>query len=483
MSDAVVIGAGLGGLCVGAHLKKADFNDFVILEKATRVGGTWRENTYPGCACDVPVALYQFSFAKTLKWSHLFPRAAEVQQYTEDLADQFGLRPHLKVGTGGRSATWDEARSVWKVTDAQGGTYESKALVVALGQLNRPQLPAIAGRESFAGPAFHSAQWNHSVDLTGKRVGIIGSAASAVQIIPEVAKIAGHLTVYQRTANWLLPRLDRPITENERRVLASVPEVGSAEREHLYLLFDAVFYQAFGFTEAGRAHFTEQAINLLNTQVSDPELRRKLTPNYPIGCKRILFADDYYPALMRDNVTLETTAIDRIVPEGIVTKEGVTHQHDVLVYATGFETTGWHLSVDISGRGGIKLADAWKDGAKAYLGLTVANFPNMFLIYGPNTNLGHNSITFMIERQTEYIIQCLKAMEARKFAAIEVTESAQKRFNSQIQDRLAKMTWADPGCSSWYKTNDGLNTQNWSGDTREYREATREVQWQDYTVR
>jgi cation diffusion facilitator CzcD-associated flavoprotein CzcO len=481
--SAVVIGAGLGGLCVGAQLRKANLQDFVILEKADKVGGTWRENTYPGCACDTPVAVYQFSFARTLNWSHLFPRAAEVQRYAEDLTDLSGLRPHLRLGQGGRAAVWDDARSLWKVTTTTGETHEAKVLVMALGQLNRPQLPDIAGRESFAGPSFHSAQWNHSVALEGKRVAVIGSAASAIQLIPEVAKIASHLSVFQRSANWILPRLDREVSEAERRLLATTPEVSAIEREHLYLQSDAMFWQAFQYTEAGRAFYTEQALNHLHMQVSDPELRRKLTPNYPLGCKRVLFADDYYPALMQKNVALVTAGIDRIVPEGVVTKDGVTHKADVLVYATGFETTEWHFSVDITGRHGIKLRDAWKNGAEAYLGITVANFPNLFLIYGPNTNLGHNTITFMIERQTEYIVQCMKAMQTRDLSAIEVTKPAQDRFNHDLQERLAKTTWADPACNSWYKTPDGRITQNWGGDTREYRQATQNVAWSDYSVR
>lgn len=481
--SAIVIGAGLGGLCVGAQLKQAQLDDFLIFEKAGKVGGTWRENTYPGCACDTPVAVYQFSFARTLNWSHLFPRAAEVQRYTEDLAERCGLRSHLRLGQGGSSAVWDDTRALWKVTTTSGETHEARVLVMALGQLNRPQLPAIAGRESFAGPAFHSAKWNHDVPLAGKRVAVIGSAASAIQLIPEVAKVASHLTVFQRSPNWILPRLDREVSPAERRLLASSPEVSDIEREHLYLQSDALFWQAFQYTEAGRAFYTEQALAHLQMQVADPELRKKLTPNYPIGCKRVLFADDYYPALMRENVALVTDPIDRIVPAGVVTRDGATHRADVIVYATGFETTEWHIEVDVTGRDGLKLRDAWKNGPEAYLGLTVAHFPNLFMIYGPNTNLGHNTITFMIERQAEYLVQCMKSMESRGLHAIEVTQAAQDRFNRDLQARLAKSTWADPGCNSWYKNAAGRITQNWCGDTREYRQATRNVAWNDYSVR
>jgi cation diffusion facilitator CzcD-associated flavoprotein CzcO len=479
----VVIGAGLGGLCVGAHLKKAGIEDFVILEQAERVGGTWRQNGYPGCACDTPVALYQFSFARTLNWSHLFPRAAQVQRYTEDVVDLCGLRSHLRLGQGVASARWDDARAVWRITATSGEVREARALVTALGQLNRPKLPEIAGRSSFAGASFHSANWDHSVDLAGRRVGVIGSAASAVQLIPEVAAIAQHLTVFQRSPNWLLPRLDREVSDAEKRLLTASPEVSLSERDHLYLTFDTLFWQVFQFTEAGREFYTEQARNLLQLQVPDPELRRKLTPDYPIGCKRVLFADDYYPALMRPNVALVAEGIERIVPEGVVTADGVTHKLDALVYATGFETTGWRWSVDVVGRGGVRLSEVWKEAPEAYLGITVANFPNLFMIYGPNTNLGHNTITFMIERQAEYIIQCLETMRARNLAAVEVTRAAQDRFNRELQARLANSTWADPRCASWYKTADGRITQNWGSHTRDYRSATQQVTWEDYSLR
>jgi len=479
----IVVGAGLAGLCAGALLKKAGFEDFVILEKADRVGGTWRENSYPGCACDTPVAVYQFSFAQTLNWNFLFPRAAEVQKYTEDLTDQCGLRSHLRLGQGGASAVWDDKHSRWKVTSTTGEVHEAQTLVMALGQLNRPMLPEIAGRDSFAGPAFHSAKWNHEVKLEGKRVLVIGSAASAIQLIPEVAQIARHVMVFQRTANWIVPRLDRPVTEAERRILATAPEVTSSERENRYIFSDAVFWQAFKYTEEGRAFFTEMALNHLAAQIPDEALRRKLTPDYPIGCKRVLFADDYYPALMRPNVSLVTEGIDRITPNGVVTKDGVTHEGDVIVFATGFETTGWHWSIDITGRDGIKLSDQWKSAPEAYLGITVANFPNLFMTYGPNTNLGHNTITFMIERQVEYVVRSLEAIRDRGLASIEVTKAAQDRFNKELQAKLAKTTWADPACSSWYKTPDGRITQNWSDHTRAYREATREVEWNDYSAR
>lgn len=478
-----VIGAGLGGLAAGIKLKEAGFDDVTILEKAAKVGGTWRDNSYPGCCCDTPVAMYQFSFAPSLNWSHIFPRYNEIQKYTEDLADNFGLRQHLKLNDETKSAVWDDARAIWKLTTRSGKTYEASAIVAALGQLNRPQLPSIEGRESFAGPSFHSARWDHTVSLKGKRVAIVGSAASAVQIIPEIAKEVKHLTVFQRTPNWVIPRLDRPITDEEKTLMMTAPHVAMLNRDLIYQGADYLLWQAFSWTKEGRAAYTRIALNHLADQVSDPDLRKKLTPDYPIGCKRILIADDIYPALTRDNVTLETGAIARVTRKGIETKEGTKHDVDVIVYATGFETTGWHWSVDVVGKNGRRLLDEWKDRPQAYLGISVTNFPNMFVLYGPNTNLGHNSITFMLERQVEYAVKALTELHARGGAAMEVTESARRRFNKALQADLAKTTWADPHCRSWYKNEHGDITQNWSSHTRDYAKATERVEWGDYAVR
>jgi len=479
---AVIVGAGLGGICAGVHLQRAGIDDFAILERESEPGGTWRDNTYPGCACDVPVALYQFSFAPSLAWRHIYPRAAEMKRYVDQVVVNFGLTPHLRAGDGAAAARWDDVRCRWLVRTHSGAEFDTAALIVALGQLNRPQLPGIAGRDSFGGPAFHSARWDHSVSIDGKRVGVIGSAASAVQLIPEVAKVAGHLTVFQRTPNWLLPRMDREISAEEMALLVTAPHVAELTRELLYQNADYLFWQAFRWTPEGRAAFAKQSTMHLEAQVSNPELRRKLTPNYPIGCKRVLFADDYYPALQRPNVTLETAAIECITEEGVRMCDGRTHPIDVLVYATGFETTGWHWPFEVAGRTGL-LRDAWKDGPEAYLGITVAGFPNLFLLYGPNTNLGHNSITFMLERQSEYIAQALVEMQRRNVAAIEPAREVQDRFNREVQAALARTTWADPQCTSWYKNAAGRNTQNWHSHTGDYAAATKTINFQDYLLR
>jgi cation diffusion facilitator CzcD-associated flavoprotein CzcO len=321
------------------------------------------------------------------------------------------------------------------------------------------------------------------VKLAGKRVAVIGSAASAVQIIPEVAKEAKHLTVFQRTPNWVVPRLDRPITEEEKALAMTEPHVAMMVRDLLWKNADYLFWQAFSWTKEGRDAYTRVALNHLAEQVTEPELRKKLTPDYPIGCKRILFADDYYPALTRPNVTLVVDKITRITPKGIETKDGAKHDFDVIVYATGFETTGWHWSVDVVGQAGVHLRDAWAETPQAYLGITTAHFPNMFILYGPNTNLGHNSITFMLERQMEYVIKVVTAMRDRNLAVVELKQAAQDRFNRELQAALGKTTWADPHCRSWYKNAQGHITQNWSSHTRDYAKATENVAWEDYTVR
>jgi cation diffusion facilitator CzcD-associated flavoprotein CzcO len=309
---------------------------------------------------------------------------------------------------------------------------------------------------------------------------VIGSAASAVQIIPEVAQEAAQLVVFQRTPNWIAPRLDRPITAEEKALAMTAPHVAALQREVVYQNADHLFWQAFSWTPAGRDAYTRVALNHLESQVSDPELRKKLTPAYPIGCKRILFADDFYPSLTRPNVTLETRGIARIERDGIVMRDGAKHVVDVIVYATGFETTGWNWSVDVVGRDGRHLHDVWKDSPQAYLGITVAHFPNLFVLYGPNTNLGHNSITFMLERQVEYAVKAIAAMQERHWSSVEVKQAAQDRFYRKLQDDLGHTTWADPHCRSWYKNARGEITQNWSSHTRDYAAATADVTWADY---
>lgn len=472
-----VIGAGMGGLCAAIKGRETG-HEVTVFEHADAVGGTWRANRYPGCACDVPAILYQFSFAPNPHWSHHYARGPEIWAYTQSLVDQFGLAPVLRLQEGVSRATWNADDATWTIETEKGAAETFDAIVPALGQLSRPTLPEIPGVDDFTGAKWHAAEWRDDVDLAGKRVGVVGSAASAVQLIPEVAKVAGHLTVFQRTPNWVVPRHDHRITPETKMLMATDMELaiklGAMQRAMIFDQADRYFWQAFKFTPEGRAAYERAALDQLEEQIPDPELRAKLTPDYPIGCKRILITDDFYPALMRDNVTLETAGITRIEPTGVRTAEGF-HELDVLIFATGFETTQWNWSMEVVGEGGRTLKEAWADGPEAYLGIMAHGFPNMFMLYGPNTNLGHNSISFMIEAQVGYMLQTLEMLEAEERRAADVTPDGQRRFNERIEQLLAGTVWADPHCHSWYKAANGRVYQNWAGDCVSYAEETATV--------
>ncbi len=481
----IIIGAGLGGLCAAIKLQEAG-HSFTLVEKLDKVGGTWAQNTYPGVACDVPVALYQYSFALSVNWSRAYPQGDEIQAYAEEITDRYQLRPHLHLGDEATEAIWDEATKTWTVKTASGASFSGDAVIGALGQLNRPNWPAIPGKDAFKGAVTHTAAWDHSIEMTGKRVGVIGCAASAVQVIPELAEKAAELVVFQRSPNWVIPRRDIAMSAEEGALLGTDPELamklGALNRQIIYEQADTFFWQAFKWTPQGRAAYHKIAMTQLETQVDDPALRAKLTPDYPIGCRRILISDDYFPALTRDNVTLETDGIAAIETTGIKTVSGGHHGLDVIVFATGFETTGWRWSVDVQGRGGQHLNEVWKDHPEAYLGITVADFPNLFVLYGPNTNLGHNAITFMLERQVDYAVKALAGLGAAGKAALVPTRAAQDRFNAELQADLATTVWADPACNSWYKNEQGKITQNWSSHTRDYAAAVAEVKLEDYEL-
>ena len=481
----LIIGAGLGGLCAAIKLQEAG-HTFTSIEKMARVGGTWAQNTYPGVACDVPVALYQFSFAQSVNWSRAYPQGGEIQAYAEEITDRYQLRPHVKLDDEATRAVWDETAKTWTVTTASGASYTGDAVIGALGQLNRPNWPVIPGKDAFQGTITHSADWEHSIDMAGKRVGIIGCAASAVQIIPELAETLSELVVFQRSPNWVIPRRDIAMSAEEGALLGTDPElamkIGAMNRQIIYEQADTFFWQAFKWTPEGRAAYHRIAMNQLESQVPDADLRAKLTPDYPIGCRRILISDDYFPALMKDNVTLETDGIETIDATGIQTAGGTHHELDAIAYATGFETTGWRWSVDVQGRDGAHLNEVWKDYPEAYLGITVSDFPNLFVLYGPNTNLGHNASTFMLERQVEYAVKALDGLGEAGKAAMVPTRAAQDRFNAQVQADLDKTVWADPACNSWYKNAHGKITQNWSSHTRDYAAAVAEVKLEDYEL-
>lgn len=463
----LVIGAGFAGVGLGVALRREGIRDFLILEKGRSVGGVWRDNRYPGAACDVPSHLYSFSFEPNPGWSHVFSRQHEIAAYIERCVQRHGLEPHLRFGAEVLAARYDEDASLWRVDLADGRRLSTRVLVSAVGQLSRPALPRIEGLDRFRGPSFHSAQWDESCALDGKRVAVIGTGASAIQFVPAIAPRVGHLSVFQRSASWILPRPDRAYRPWEQALFARFPALMRLHRLGIYLRYEA---RALAFTRF--RSLLEPAAGgpfrrLLARQVADPALRDKLMPDYPIGCKRILLSSDYLPTMTRPNVELVTTGIRRVCPEGIETEDGRVHEADVIVYGTGFAATEFLAPMRITGRDGLDLNRAWSRGAEAYLGLSVPGFPNFFMLYGPNTNLGHNSIIYMLESQISHVLRCLRLLRRRGAETIEVGADSFTRFNRHVRQRLQHTAWN--GCKSWYVDANGHNSTNWPGFTLSYR--------------
>ena len=475
-----IIGAGFSGLCLGVHLKGAGAYDFTIFEKSDRLGGTWRDNTYPGAACDVPSFAYCFSFDQKTDWSRKWAPQAEILEYMEACARTHGLFEHIRFGTEIASARFDEEAGVWRLRTTAGEDVVADVLVSGVGQLNRPHVPDLPGLDRFTGERFHSARWHHGYDLSGKAVAVVGNAASAIQFIPQIAPQVRQLFVLQRSANWMLPRHDRAYSERERRRFARHPWLATAYRWWIWLQHELRFplFRRAGFAARGVERVARQHIE---AEIPDPTLRAALLPDYPPGGKRLLISDDYYQTLRRENVELVTNALDHIDAEAIVLRDGRRLPVDCLILATGFQSTAFLAPMTIVGRGGRSLHDVWRGHARAYLGLTVAGFPNFFMMYGPNTNLGHNSILFMIECQTRYIMQCLRQMDARALAWIDVRQDTIDAYDARVQRSLAGTVWAATP-ASWYKTADGTITNNWPGTTFAYWQATRRVRLDRYDV-
>jgi cation diffusion facilitator CzcD-associated flavoprotein CzcO len=495
----LVVGAGFAGLAMAVRMKQAGIDDFVVLERGDDVGGTWRDNTYPGAACDVPSHLYSFSFAPNPRWSRAFSPQWEILNYLRDVARRYGIVPHLRLRTGATALRWDDDGRCWVVdvetpggdagnghtsdtagTDAAGTDtgassrgYTADVVVGAMGALSEPALPDIPGIETFAGTLFHSAAWDHGHDLTGERVAVIGTGASAIQFVPEIQPSVGHLDVYQRTPPWIVPRRDRALRPLERRLFRVVPALQQAVRASIYWVRELL---AFGFTHPGRMQAIQRvAAAHLAHQVPDPELRRKLTPSYTIGCKRILISNDWYPALQQANVDLVTDGIVEVRPHSIVTADGTERPADTIISATGFHVTDFPAGRRIHGPGGATLSDVWQErgSMEAYLGTTVAGFPNLFLLVGPNTGLGHTSMVFMIESQVAYVVDALAHMDSTAAATLAVRPEAQTAYNERLQRRLARTVWNRGGCRSWYLDANGRNTSLWPGSTWTFRRRTR----------
>ncbi len=459
-----VVGAGFAGLGTAIKLQESGITDFLVVDRGDDVGGTWRDNTYPGAACDVPSQLYSFSFAPNPHWTRSFSPQPEFQAYLQSVARESGTLDRFRFGTTVEQAAWDDEERTWTVTTSA-GTVSADVLVTGSGGLSEPKLPGIAGIDSFTGEVFHSSRWNHDYDLTGKRVAVIGTGASAIQIVPAIAERVGHLDVYQRTAPWVMPRSDRAYTAIERLGFRFLPGLQRLYRTGVYWGREG-YVPAFTLAPALAAPAEKIAARHIANGIGDPALRAKVTPDYRLGCKRVLISNDYYPALDRDDVDLVTDGIREITPTGIVTRDGTHREIDCLIVATGFFTTDQPIAHHIKGSDGRSLADAWREtGMMAYKGTTIAGFPNLFQIVGPNTGLGHSSMVFVIESQIAYIVDALRTMDERGLSCVEPRADAEAAWNKALHRRMARTVWSTGGCSSWYLDEHGRNTVLWPRST------------------
>jgi cation diffusion facilitator CzcD-associated flavoprotein CzcO len=478
-AQVVIVGAGFAGLGAAIRLKQQGYADFVVLERASALGGTWRDNSYPGCACDVPSHLYSFSFAPNPAWSRTFSSQQEIWNYLEACADRFGVRQHIRFNTDLRGASWEEATRRWRLDTSQ-GDLTADLLISAGGGLNEPSVPKLIGLETFQGTIFHSAYWDHRHNLTGRDVAVVGTGASAIQFVPEIQPKVGKLTLFQRTPPWVMPRRERAMTEFEHRAYQKMPLLQRLMRVGIYWARESF---AIGFLHP-RAMRIAQASTLKNLRASvpDPTLRAKLTPNYTMGCKRILQSNTYYPALMQDNVEVVTEPILAVRPHGIVTRDGVERPVDTIIFGTGFRASDLPISERIRGRDGRSLAEVWQGSPQAYRGTTVAGFPNLFLLLGPNTGLGHTSILFMMESQLAYVLDALRHMRRRRIWVLEPKIEAQQRFVTAVDKRLSTTVWGSGGCRSWYMDGTGRNFALWPGYTWRFRQAMRRFDVDAYEV-
>ena len=468
----LIVGAGFAGLCAAIKLQEDGEADFLVVEKGPDVGGTWRDNTYPGAACDVPSQLYSYSFAPNPEWSMSYSPQPEIQAYLRSVAERSGTLDRFEFDTRFEDAAWDDAAQVWRsrITGPGGErTVTSSTLVLGAGSLSEPKLPEIDGIDTFQGELFHSARWNHDVDLAGKRVAVIGTGASAIQIVPELQQVVEHLDVYQRTAPWVIPRNDRRYGALERRALRRLPLLRKLYRTGIYWAHEA-YVPAFTIEPKIAAPAKQAALANIRKGIADPELRAKVTPHFEIGCKRILRSNTWYPALAADNTELVTDPIAKVTGNAVVTADGVERPVDVLVVATGFHTTDLPFAEHVTGTAGRTLADVWREqGMAAYKGTTVPGFPNLFVLVGPNTGQGHTSMVFIIEAQVAYLRDAIRTMRERGLGAVEPTESASRRWNANLQRRMKRTVWTTGGCQSWYLDEHGRNTTLWPKATFTFR--------------
>jgi cation diffusion facilitator CzcD-associated flavoprotein CzcO len=478
-ADVAIIGSGFGGIGAAVRLLDAGITDFVILERAGELGGTWRDNTYPGAACDVESHLYSFSFAPNPEWSRSYSPQAEIQAYLVRTARERGVTPYVRFGHEVTGATWDEEARRWRIATIR-GSVTARVLVMASGALSDPVVPDLPGLDRFAGPAFHSACWDHGAELDGKRVAVVGTGASAVQLVPWLQRRVARLVLFQRTPAWVLPQHPRTFSRFERALFRRVPAIQRLVRGAIYLRREA-YILGFRHPWIGRL-YEAAARRHLRRSVPDPSLRAKLTPRFAIGCKRVLLSDDYLPALTRPNVEVVTARIAEVRRRAIVTADGAEREVDAIVFATGFRPTDPPLAPVVRGRGGRTLAEAWEGSPKAHLGTTVAGFPNLFLLLGPNSGLGHTSVVYMIEAQLEHLLGALEHMRREGSASIEPRAEAQAAFVTEVDRRMRGTAWTSGGCASWYLDGTGRNSTLWPDFTWRFRRRLARFRAEEYRI-
>jgi cation diffusion facilitator CzcD-associated flavoprotein CzcO len=478
----VIIGTGFSGLGMAVQLRRTGRRDFLVLEKADDVGGTWRDNTYPGCACDIQSHMYSFSFEQNPDWTRSYSPQPEIWDYLRRVTDKYRLRDHIRFGAEMTGARWDAEEGRWHLSTRSGDEYVAQFLVSGIGALHIPHIPELPGLPDFKGRTFHSATWDHDYDLRGKKVAVVGTGASAIQFVPRIAPEVASLTLFQRTPPWIMPKPDHEVPAWAKRLFKLVPGAQRAYRDVIYWLLEA---RAIGFNDRpGLMRLAERiAKRHMAKQVKDPALREKLTPDYTMGCKRVLVSNDYYPALNRTNVDVVTSGVRQVREHSVVTADGTEHEVDAIIFGTGFHVTDAFDYLDVVGVNDVNLAKHWRrTGIQTHKGITVAGFPNLFFLLGPNTGLGHNSVVFMIESQIRYVADAITMVEESRARALDVRPEVQDDFNQRIQRKLAKGVWSQGGCDSWYLDAMGVNRTVWPGYTWRYWLETRKVDPADFQL-
>jgi cation diffusion facilitator CzcD-associated flavoprotein CzcO len=477
--DTLVVGAGFAGIGAAIKLEEAGFDDFAVLEKSDNVGGTWRDNTYPGCACDVPSALYSFSFAQNPDWSRSFAEQPEIQEYLERVATDRGVTRRIHFWTEVQDARWSPGDQRWEL-DTSAGPYTARVLIAGPGPLHQPNLPDLPGLDSFEGKTFHSARWDHEHDLTGERVAVLGTGSSAIQFVPEIQPKVGHLYLFQRTAPWVLPKPDRPVSKFERNLYRRLPFTQKALRATIYNTQELI--QLAQRRPAVMDRVGKLMIRHMHRQVQNPELRAALTPNFTLGCKRMLLSNTYYRALTQPNATVVPHGVTEIRPHGVVGADGVEREVDTIIFGTGFHVTDPPIADRVRGADGRSMADVWQGSPRAYLGTTVSGFPNFFLLIGPNLGNGHSSAIVLIEAQLEYVLDALRTMRRQGAASAEVRPAVQAAYNERVQKALANTVWNAGGCKSYYLDRNGTNSTIYPWTTLDLRRRTAKFDAGDYVL-